>query len=394
MITKYREGSISSEIINVIFITGELPHRALRFMGSSSNASMRAARRMRDAEDVSFDYAVPGVRTIVLNKECQHEPFWGAKERHEKVRARIYFKDKSKETKMKRLRCINMSMVVALMQSSNVSILPTKKPELNKELFDEANSCYYDIREVKEMLSLGTLKASSGRGTGLMINNGCVGMVYSVFKGDDIKCNRKAEITTRDKIESVIANSLTDKTRKMGYRSFIEDAYICAGDLRMLESLVIKNLIVNGKPKKESSFILDKSLYYHYYYLTYDREGVALLKMMQEKDGIKKLLALPITNENAERTKGSHVVCDGITSEGVYQLNFLVPDVLKLKQFIHSVEVNQRLASTESRETDKYELYCFDYHSSIVRRAVKGLNVEVVPFKTDTVLKAFYGKGE
>jgi len=375
----FQENSISRRIMAVVHLTGELPYRALRFMGTSKTSSMECARMLVKKGYLIEEKPFRNGRTLILGKKLMEtEPFYLAEEVHKKNLQTIYYRNKNKDAYTRRVRNMYMAETLALLWEAKIEILPDLKADLNYETIKQRDVCFYMSKEVKELMSKERARASASRSLGILIVNYQMSLVYHLgMRLPTI--NLSTERTSRDRIESIL-NLHCDYQIKHKKPTLMNSVYMLTYNYHALY------MLITGKKKKKSEriqFVFDDT-FLNYYLLPCDRSGIKVLQMMTAVDGIELLRSLVFKPSEQQRKGTGRIDCDGIKEDGTVAFNFMVPDARRLKNFINGVSIQKRAS-----EPIRACVYCFVWQEPALREVIDE-NIKIVAFSTDKVFQLFW----
>lgn len=178
--------------------------------------------------------------------------------------------------------------------------------------------------------------------------------VYVLYK-DIYHFSKESEINAKNYISSIIS-SPTGKALDGSILLYQYDAPI--------QKMIKRD---SAKPRLHTDNLYESYNEQNVYAVPLSPEGQMIAKMMSKRDWIDRVNDLTITKEWQTQIN-QYTPYDGLQTETgkppTYHLNFLIPDLGKLKRFINFVDVN-------SRNTAKYVIHCFDIQADLLKSSVK-----------------------
>ena len=253
---------------------------------------------------------------------------------------------KSEVARRHRLHRIAESTIT--MQNAGAAVFRDEKPEIFSPVWAEYTGlsitapAFYNSREIKE---LGTVfvKIKGARSVGILLTENTTFVVYNL--GDALmKWQYRAEMRTKALMQTVLCRERLPEQY---------DPETVKG-LLLGDSMELAAAILNGDGGKQY-FLLDGS-YEHFYYITNDRRGEKLLRMMCSAELSEKLEALLLT-DLWEKDEGLPIENDAIDDSGTPVLFAYTCDLPRIKRFDTALRLQNKVGT----------LICFDYQAEALR---------------------------
>lgn len=230
------------------------------------------------------------------------------------------------------------------MKNAGITIFRDKKPPLFSP--DTAGAIpiedvyFYDSREMKELRSE-MLKIYGSRMTGALFTPK---QAFAVFNAMDSIPTFDPQIERRAKVMlQRVCQIRTVATRKV-------DGILLADHWQTLYIL-----LENTKSSEKEYFLFGES-YEHFYFITNDYYGEALLWMLCNPDATKQFHAL-LLQSFCPSPKDSAIENDAVTEDGTPILFAYQPDLPKLYRFYAALELHKRSGI----------IVCFDFQEDALR---------------------------
>ena len=188
----------------------------------------------------------------------------------------------------RRLRLHRIAESTVTMQNAGAAVYRDEKPEIFSPVWDESAGlsitapAFYNSREIKE---LGTVfvKIKGARSVGVLLTENAVFVVYNLG-GSLMKWQYRAEMRTKALMQTILCRECPPEQYKPE----------AVKGLLLGDSMELAEAILTGDGGKQY-FLLDGSCE-HFYYITDDRKGEKLLKIMCSAELSEKLEALPLAD--------------------------------------------------------------------------------------------------
>lgn len=213
----------------------------------------------------------------------------------------------------RRLRLHRMAEILTIMHNADIPAFPWEKAPFSAVGQSSAIPAYYTSREVKEIGPQGA-KIKSSRATGILLTDGGIFLTYNTAKAQ-MKWEYKAELRFKALLQT---------------EGVMPDAEISG----IVFGSTMEQLSILTQPDAHSYFLLDGS-FPHFYYLTNDRYGEAILRLLCDTQQRRTLDAI-LADGLHEGIPNWRVENDAIDSEGNPVL-FAYDRATKLEEIGYSV---------------------------------------------------------
>ena len=244
----------------------------------------------------------------------------------------------------RRLRLHRIARTYITMKNAGITIFRDEKPPLFSP--DTAGAIpiedvyFYDSREMKELRSE-MLKIYGSRMTGALFTPK---QAFAVFNAMDSIPTFDPQIERRAKVMlQRVCQIRTVATRKV-------DGILLADHWQTLYIL-----LENTKSSEKEYFLFGEG-YEHFYFITNDYYGEALLWMLCNPDATKQFHAL-LLQSFCPSPKDSAIENDAVTEDGTLILFAYQPDLPKLYRFYAALELHKRSGI----------IVCFDFQEDALR---------------------------
>lgn len=193
----------------------------------------------------------------------------------------------------RRLRLHRMAEILTIMHNADIPAFPWEKAPFSAASQSAAIPAYYTSREVKELGPQGA-KIKSSRATGILLTDGGIFLTYNTAKAQ-MKWEYKAELRFKALLQT---------------EGVMPDAEISG----IVFGSSMEQLSILTQPDAHSYFLLDGS-FPHFYYLTNDRYGEAILRLLCDTQQRRTLDAI-LADGLHEGIPNWRVENDAIDSEG------------------------------------------------------------------------------
>lgn len=228
----------------------------------------------------------------------------------------------------RRLRLHRMAEILTIMHNADIPAFPWEKAPFSAASQSAAIPAYYTSREVKEIGPQGA-KIKSSRATGILLTDGGIFLTYNTAKAQ-MKWEYKAELRFKALLQT---------------EGVMPDAEISG----IVFGSTMEQLSILTQPDAHSYFLLDGS-FPHFYYLTNDRYGEAILRLLCDTQQRRTLDAI-LADGLHEGIPNWRVENDAIDSEGNPVLFAYTCDFPRIRRFDTALELHGMTGT----------LICFDY---------------------------------
>ena len=234
----------------------------------------------------------------------------------------------------RRLRLHRMAEILTIMHNADIPAFPWEKAPFSAASQSAAIPAYYTSREVKEIGPQGT-KIKSSRATGILLTDGGIFLTYNTAK-TQMKWEYKAELRFKALLQT---EGVMPDTEISGI--------VFGSAMEQLSALM--------QPDAHNYFLLDGS-FPHFYYLTNDRYGEAILRLLCDTQQRRTLDAI-LADGLHEGIPNWRVENDAIDSEGNPVLFAYTCDFPRIRRFDTALELHGMTGT----------LICFDYQEEALR---------------------------
>lgn len=254
----------------------------------------------------------------------------------------------------RRIRLHRIAEVYMAMQNAGVAVFRDEKP---KVFAPEMPYCgklegtaFYSSREVKE-LGIETVKIKGSRMAGVLLAPGNAFLTYN--SGPYMaKWDYRAEQRTKALMQIVFCGG----SAGLGYAP----DRICG--LLFGNGMEPFYQILSSADSSARCFFLLDGNYEHFYYLTNDRRGEVMLKLLCDTDGRGELDRILSQGLNAGEPYGI-IENDAVDKNGAPVLFGYLPDIPRIHRFCNALQLQGRQGT----------LICFDFQREVLERCYGGL---------------------
>lgn len=233
------------------------------------------------------------------------------------------------------------------MVNAGISVFRDEKPDIFSSTYNvnmnKFSPAFYNSREIKEM-GLKFVKIKGARAVGVLLTNQDVFITYNLG-GSLMKWEYKAEMRMKALIKSILCS----ENQHLHYSSENVKGLILANNMELAYDLLINNC---GK----QYFLLDGN-YEHFYFITNDRRGEKLLRMMCSAELSEEMEAL-LMSDLWEKDERLTIENDAIDSNGNPVLFAYTCDLPRIKRFDTALRLQDKIGT----------LICFDFQAEALRR--------------------------
>lgn len=251
----------------------------------------------------------------------------------------------------RRLRLHLMAEVLVTMYNAGVVVFPWERPAIFQPDPPRSNCqivrpAYYGSREIKE-IGLQANKVRGSRATGVMLTDSGIFAVYNT--GDfQMRWNYKAEI----RFKTLLQIEVCQKRLPLQFANADLSAIVFGAGMERLDTL-----LGVGDGVSSNHFVLDGS-YRHFYFLTCDRKGEVLLRLLC--DGELRDTLDTILMEDLSPPVPDAVVENDAMNGDVFVLFGYTCDMPRLRRFDSSLQIHEK----------RGVVICFDFQLAAYRRCL------------------------
>lgn len=250
---------------------------------------------------------------------------------------------------LRRVRLHRIAETLVTMQNAGAAIYSDEKPDIFSPVWTEdirysmQFPAFYHSREVKE---LGTVfvKIKGARSVGVLLTESAAFVVYNL--GDALmKWQYRAEMRTKALMQMVLCRERLPEL----YEQESVKGLLFGSSMELAAS------VLSGDGGKQY-FLLDGS-YEHFYFLTNDRRGEKILRLLCNAELSEKLDSILLADLD-ERDKRLPLENDAVDSGGNPVLLSYACDLPRIKRFDTAVRLQNRTGT----------VICFDFQEDALRR--------------------------
>ncbi len=262
----------------------------------------------------------------------------------------------------RRMRLHSLAQVYVLMMNASIEVFRDRKPDIfSPDGCDQPrprNASFYSSREIKE-LGGDTIKIRSSRMNGLLITqNG----LYVTYHGAQnfAKWDYRAE----QRVKALMKSTLCYDRLVGQYQADQLHGLLISKNMDFLFEL-----LSTADSHSRCFFLLDGN-YNHFYYLTDDRKGEILLKILKSPK-LKVYLDGILSQDLSPKNVSLSIEHDGVDKGGNPVLFSYLPDLPRLVRFNTALELQNRTGT----------LICFDFQRDALRKSFgQQLNIQTISF--------------
>lgn len=244
----------------------------------------------------------------------------------------------------RRIRLHRIAQTYVTMLNAGALIYRDEKPPIfspsARDPFCIEQPCFYDSREMKEA-ELETLKIRGSRMAGTLFTSSRVFAVYNSMEFLPV-FEPQVEQRAKAMLEQIYRKKVSFNPKTSG--------------LLLSDSVdTLRTLLERSQTHKRDHFLLHDG-YEHFYFLTNDSYGEALLQMLCLPEIVEQVNAI-LRQELQPPSSGSHFEHDALTDSGAPVLFSYLPDIPRLFRFISAINFL------------KYSgiIVCFDFQADALR---------------------------
>ena len=263
----------------------------------------------------------------------------------------------------RRLRLHRVAEVTVSMLNAGAVVFRDEKPEIFTQ--DKTGgrkpdaALFYSSREIKEM-GLETVKIKGSRMTGVLLTPEYIFLTYN---GGPymVKWDYRAE----QRAKALMQNVLCGREGGLAY----EPGGVCG--ILFGNSLEPFYKILSSADSSTRCFFLLDGNYEHFYYLTNDRKGEVILKLLCDPDRREELDGI-LTLDLHKGAPNGVMEKDAVDENGDPVLFGYLLDIPRIHRFCNALQLQERHGT----------LICFDFQREVLERCYKGLvTFETISFE-------------
>ncbi len=254
----------------------------------------------------------------------------------------------------RRIRLHRIAEVHVAMQNAGVAVFRDEKPKVFATDMPYCGklegTAFYSSREVKE-LGIEAVKIKGSRMAGVLLAPGNAFLTYN--SGSYMaKWDYRAEQRTKALMQIVLCGG----SAGLGYAP----DRICG--LLFGNGMEPFYQIISSADSSARCFFLLDGNYEHFYYLTNDRRGEVMLKLLCDTDGREELDRILFQGLNAGEPYGI-IENDAVDKNGAPVLFGYLPDIPRIHRFCNALQLQGRHGT----------LICFDFQREVLEHCYGGL---------------------
>ena len=240
-----------------------------------------------------------------------------------------------------------MAEVLVTMLGAGVVSFPWEKPNLAlNEILELDRPTYYSAVEVKGIGLQGN-KIRGSRATGLLLTDDAVTTVYNIGSTEEVRWDYRAEM----RLKAFAQIELMQNRLALPYQDEQLRAIVFAADMRQLA------VLMDNTRQLKSGFFAFSGDYQHFHFLTNDRKGETILRLLCDS-GRKSVLDGVLSEDLAPAVPDWQAENDGFTADGLPVLFGYTCDMPRIRRFDNALDTHG-LRGT---------LICFDFQEQALRK--------------------------
>lgn len=250
----------------------------------------------------------------------------------------------------RRRRLHRMAEVLVMMYNADVELFQEEKPPVFSHVPPQSGfalewPAYYSARELKDM-GQAAVKVRNSRSTGVLLTLTGVYAVYNIGPFFQTKWEYRAEMRLKALLQTELC-----RRRIPQYHDSVPLGLVLGESMAQLPSLM-----ADGVSSPQNHFLLDGS-YDHFYFLSNDRHGELLLRLLYDPAARNSLDA--ILSENLlPDVPGWNLEHDAVDQDGNPVLFAYLCDMPRLRRFDTALNLQERSGT----------VLCFDFQEEALRQ--------------------------
>ena len=334
----------AAEIAELIAVSGELPAKAVFRLGGGVRYKAKLITKLKKAGIIK-SYYKDGLRGYRLMSKSRKRLLL-----NNPVRFNFYLTgsvdtNKVQSSITRRLRLHRIANALVTVYNSGAEIFRDKKHGVfnsqngNKYIIDKP--CFYSSREFKE-IGKDIQKAGNARAVGILMTGAEILIVYNT-ENYAMKWDYKSELD----MKAVISRFLSVK-RGINQKT---NGLLLGNSMEMLLS------VLNGDSGKKRGYFFLDNIFDSFIYLTNDRYGEILLKLLYDSE--KKTELDAILRENLKPSdKQLSIENDGADENRNPVLFAYLPDMPRVARFCAALKLRKRTGI----------IICFDFQKEVMAK--------------------------
>lgn len=335
-------------LLELVAVSGELPAGQLRRLPGGDSYKLSVVRSLK-AKKLLRTYYRDGLRGYRLTACAKKALCQIDSKRFSFALTGSSETNLVKSERNRRLRLHRVAEATVTMRNAGVRFFRDEKPDVFSPAWEEARRlsigepAFYTSREIKEMGTVFT-KIRGARSVGVLLTPSDVFVTYNLG-ASLMKWEYKSEMRTKALMKTVLCRE------RLPHR-YPPDA---VQGLILADGMSHAYDILKGEKGKQY-FVLDGN-YEHFYFLTNDRKGEALLRLLCDK-GKTEQLKETLCEDLYESIAAVNLECDALDADGNPVLLSFFCDLPRIKRFDTALQLQRKVGV----------LICFDFQKDAIER--------------------------
>ena len=338
--------TIAYRLLGMVAILGEFPTDQLFRLSGGDSYKANVVKSLK-AHRLLRTYYADGLRAYRLTSRAKAFLTSDNPERFSTALTGAAETNHIKSEITRRLRLHRIAEATITMQNADVRVFRDEKADIFSPEWEETNRiaipAFYNSREIK---TLGTVfvKIHGARSVGVLLTENEILVAYNL--GSSLmKWSYKAEMRTKALMKTILCRERLPNL----YSPEAVQGLLFGNDMSLVTEILAGE---NGK----QYFLLDGN-YEHFYYLTNDRKGERLLRLLCHKEMRKRLDDILLT-DLYEGDEGLTIENDAIDENGDPVLLTYDCDLPRIKRFDTALRLQNKTGT----------VICFDFQKDALRR--------------------------
>lgn len=338
----------SYRLLELIALCGELPADQLMRLPGGDSYKLTVVKTLK-AQKLIHTFYKDSLRGYRLSAKAKNALLLNDPARFNFSLTGASETNRIKSELTRRLRLHRVAEATVTMKNAGVSIFRDEKADVFSPLWGNGNELtipspsFYNSREIKE-IGTSFVKIQGARSVGALLTQDKIFVVYNLG-GSLMKWSYKSEMRTKALMKTVLCHERLP-------RQYTNDAI---NGLLLGNSMDLAYELLVGKACKPY-FILDGN-YEHFYYLTNDRKGETLLRLLCSAESISRLDDLLMADLYPDN--GSSVLDhDAFDERGSPVMLGYLCDLPRIKRFDTALRLHNKPGT----------IICFDFQAEALRR--------------------------
>lgn len=365
----------SNQLCELIAVTGELPAAAVYRLGGGGEYKQDLITRLKKTGVIKVHYRnkLRGYRLMAKTKQMflADNP-----DRFE------FFLTGNVETNIiqsditRRLRLHRIANVMVTVYNADIALFRDEKPKVfspgNSDDVEIVTPAFYGSREFKE-IDYVMVKVQNARAVGILLTCKDIFIVYNT-ENYVMKWDSKAEMA----VKVIIRHYLCLFRMSNQYFSLQPVGLLFGNSMEMLYKVM-----TGGDRRKRGYFFLD-NIFDRFIYLTNDRYGEVLLKLLCDRDRRDEFDRVLVDNMSlSARSRSGLIENDAMDEQGNPVLFAYLPDMPRLARFVSALSLHDKVGT----------VICFDFQEGILSKYC-GKQVGFYTIDFDEFVEAFFPASE